>query len=46
MALRLLRLAPLLVAGALLGAGIQHGQMHMYNSLIPHVHSNGVIHSH
>lgn len=46
MALRLLRFAPLIVAGALLGAGIQHGQFHLYNSVVPHVHANGVIHSH
>lgn len=31
---------------AFLGAGIQHGQFHMYNSIVPHVHSNGVVHSH
>jgi len=46
MTLRLLKLAPLAVAGLLLGAGIQHGQFHLYNSVVPHVHSNGVVHSH
>jgi hypothetical protein len=46
MTLRILRFAPLIVAGALLGAGLQHGAFHLYNSAIPHVHTNGVIHSH
>ena len=27
-----------------LGAGVIHGQFHIYNSSIPHVHENGVIH--
>ena len=46
MTLNLLKLVPLIIAGALLGAGIQHGQFHLYNSVVPHAHENGVIHAH
>ena len=29
---------------AFLGAGVIHRRFHIYNSSIPHVHENGVIH--
>lgn len=41
-----LRLIGLFTFFALLGAGIQHGQFHLYNSVVPHAHENGVVHSH
>ena len=41
-----LRILGILAFCAFLGAGIQHGQFHLYNSVVPHVHENGVIHSH
>jgi hypothetical protein len=31
---------------ALVGAGLSHGQFHLYNSAVPHVHENGVVHTH
>ena len=31
---------------ALATGGLQHGQMHLYDGSVPHVHENGVIHAH
>lgn len=44
--MKFLKYAPILIFFGLLGAGIQHEQMHLYNPTVPHVHENGVIHSH
>jgi hypothetical protein len=44
--MKLLKVVGLLGVVALLGAGIQHGQFHLYNGMVPHVHENGVVHSH
>jgi hypothetical protein len=29
-----------------IGVGIHHGSAHFYNSIIPHAHESGIIHSH
>ena len=42
----MIKIFGLAVVFGLLGAGFQHGNMHLYNSMVPHVHENGVIHSH
>lgn len=26
--------------------GIEHGQNHLYDGVVPHTHSNGIVHSH
>jgi hypothetical protein len=44
--MKFIKYVPVLVFFGLLGAGIQHGQMHLYNSSMPHVHANGVVHIH
>lgn len=31
---------------AIATGGIYHGQQHIYNGTIPHVHGNGVVHMH
>ena len=31
---------------ALASGGFEHGQPHLYDGTVPHVHSNGVIHLH
>ena len=44
--MKLLQIAGLFGVVAFLGAGVIHGQFHIYNSSIPHVHENGVVHVH
>ena len=31
---------------ALATGGLEHGQMHLYDGAVPHVHENGVVHVH
>lgn len=26
--------------------GMEHGQMHLHDGVVPHVHENGVLHAH
>jgi len=44
--MKLIKVLGILGIIAFAGAGLQHGQFHLYNSIVPHVHENGVIHSH
>jgi len=44
--MKFIKYVPILIFFALLGAGVHHAQMHLYNPAIPHVHENGVVHMH
>lgn len=44
--MKYLKIALIGIFLALATGGIEHGQMHLYESTVPHLHENGVIHVH